>query len=229
MPSQPSKFTGFAPLSQPSAPLRNKILAALRSAIETGALAPGTRLVEKDLCAQLDVSRTVLRESLRELEAAGILEHNSGRSLTVAAISPEEAENVYRIRAVLEALIVQQFIEKASDAELRQLQADAETLKSAYRSGELRAMLTAKRDFYDRICTGAGNAVAFDIINRLVLRTSSLRARSMLRRARQAQSVVEITALVEAITRRDVAEARAAAMTHVANSAKSSLGITVIL
>ncbi len=229
MRSHPSNVVRFTPLSQQAAPLRNKILAALRSAIETGALAPGTRLVEKDLCEQLEVSRTVLRESLRELEAEGILEHNSGRSLTVAAISREEAENVYRIRAVLEALIVQQFIEKASESELRQLQADAETLKAAYRSGELQAMLKAKRDFYDRICAGAENTVAFDIINRLVLRTSSLRAWSMMKSERQAQSVIEITTLVEAITRRDVAAARAAAMTHVGNSARSSLGITVFL
>lgn len=186
----------LAPLEQQSAPLRNRIIAALRSAIETGLLAPGTRLVEKDLCEQLDVSRTSLREALRELQADGNLEYTSNRSLTVSMISREDAENAYRIRSVLEALVVEQFIEKAGDADLKRLARESEALKSAYRSGVLERMMVTKRAFYDRICSGAENRIAFDIINRLVLRTSSLRSRSLARRERQQESIKEIDALV---------------------------------
>ncbi len=221
--------TRLAPLHQPAAPLRNKIIASIRNAIELGILTPGTRLVEKDLCEQLDVSRTSLREALRELEADGILEHISNRSLTVATISREDAENVYRIRSVLEALVVEQFIEKATEADLRLLVIESETLQQAYRAGELERMLSAKRAFYDRICTGADNAIAFDIISRLVLRTSSLRSHSLRRAERQAQSIEEIETLVKAILRRDVVQARRAAITHVSNSARSSLGESIVL
>src|SRR3954468_21302675 len=101
----------LSPVRHQSAPLRTKIIAALRSAIETGHLAPGARLIEKDLCEQLNVSRTSLREALRELHAEGILEYTSNRSLAVTGISREDAENVYRIRAVVESLITEQFIE----------------------------------------------------------------------------------------------------------------------
>ena len=213
----------LAPLRQPSAPLRNKIIAALRTAIETGVLEPGARLVEKELCEQLGVSRTSLREALRELHAEGILEQTSNRSLTVSAISPEEAANAYRIRSVLEALVVEQFIEKADEDTVRLLVRDAETLNAAYRSGVLDRILTTRRDFYDRICTGADNTLALDIINRLVLRTSSFRARSLMRKERQLESIREIDALVQAIQRRDAAAARIAAAEHVAHSARSSL------
>src|SRR5215475_7355490 len=94
----------LAPVRHQSAPLRTKIIAALRSAIETGVLAPGTRLIEKDLCDQLNVSRTSLREALRELQAEGILEQGSARGLTIGSLSKADAENAYRIRGVLEAL-----------------------------------------------------------------------------------------------------------------------------
>ncbi|MDB5410906.1 MAG: GntR family transcriptional regulator [Rhodospirillales bacterium] len=216
--------TRLAPLQQQSAPLRNRIIASLRSAIETGLLAPGTRLIEKDLCEQLDVSRTSLREALRELQADGNLEYTSNRSLTVRVISREDAENAYRIRSVLEALVVEQFIEKASDTEVSLLVRESEALKSAYRSGVLERMMVTKRAFYDRICSGAENGIAFDIINRLVLRTSSLRSRSLVRKERQQQSIKEIDALVQAIRRRDVAAARQAALDHVSHAAQSALG-----
>lgn len=214
----------LAPLRQEAAPLRNQIIAALRKAIELGVLAPGTRLIEKDLCEQLDVSRTSLREALRELQAVGILEYTPSRSLAVSAISREDAENVYRIRAALEALVVEQFIEKAGEAQIRALARDSEVLKGAYRSGDLERIVVAKRDFYDRICSGAENPIAFDLINRLVLRTSSLRARSLVQKSRQQQSIREIEALVRAIERRDVEMARQIAADHVHHSERSALG-----
>src|ERR1700761_3577280 len=107
----------LAPLQHQAAPLRNKIISALRRAIETGLLQPGARLVERDLCEQLNVSRTSLREALRELQAEGVLTHIDNRGLVVGTLTREEAQNAYSIRAVLEALIVAQFIEHADEDE----------------------------------------------------------------------------------------------------------------
>lgn len=218
--------TKLSPVQHQPAPLRMKIIAALRSAIETGVLAPGTRLIEKDLCDQLHVSRTSLREALRELQAEGIFEPMSARGLTISTISREDAENAYRIRSVLEALIVEQFIERADEAQVRDLARHREVLKRAYQSGVLETIIETKRAFYDRICTGADNAIAFDIINRLVLRTSSLRRHSLSRKERQMQSIKEIDRLVDAIEKRDVEAARQAALDHVKNSARSALDAT---
>ena len=215
-------FAGLAPLEHRPAPLRGKIIAALRSAIETGVLKPGARLVERDLCAQLNVSRTSLREALRELEAEGVLIQTGARGLSVGVMSRAEAENAYRIRAVLECLVARQFVERASDADLDRLLQDADLLKAAYRSGAVDRILLAKRQFYDRLCTGAENALAFDIINRLVLRTSALRSRSMARPARQQQSIAEIDAIVDAVHARDANAASGAAAQHVENSMASA-------
>jgi DNA-binding GntR family transcriptional regulator len=213
----------LAPLQQPSTSLRSRIILSLRRAIETGVLEPGARLVERDLCEQLQVSRTSLREALGELQAEGILTYSPTRRLSVSVISQSDAENAYRIRAAMEALVVEQFIEKAGDAELAALIQESKQLKNAYRSGDVEQMLVAKREFYDSICSGAQNPMAFDIINRLVLRTSGLRRRSLMRKQRQQQSIKEIDILIEAIRRRDVKSAREAAMQNVAHSASSAL------
>jgi DNA-binding GntR family transcriptional regulator len=210
-------------LQEPSVSLRSRIIDALRRAIETGVLAPGARLVERELCEQLKVSRTSLREALGELQAEGILTYSATRRLSVSVISPAEAENAYRIRGTLEALVVEQFIEKAGEDELAALIDEGSRLKDAYRSGDVDRMLVAKRAFYDRICSGAQNSIAFDIINRLVLRTSGLRRRSLTRTQRQQQSIKEVDILLGAVARRDVETARKAALQNVANSAKSAL------
>jgi len=211
----------LAPLQHQPAPLRNKIIAALRNAIETGVLQPGARLVERDLCGQLNVSRTSLREALRELQADGVLFQSGARGLAVSKITLEEAANAYRIRAALEGLAVEQFIERASDSDIQQIAKEAEVLKTAYRSGDVDRMFVSRRSFYDRICTVAGNALAFDLISRLVLRTSSLRGRSLSRKQRQQQSPAEIDAIVKAIRRRDAVAAKRAAIAHVESAAAS--------
>jgi DNA-binding GntR family transcriptional regulator len=214
----------LTPLRYEAAPLRNQIIASLRSAIETGVLQPGARLIERDLCEQLNVSRTSLREALRELQALGVLSSVDNRGLVVGMLTPEEAANVYSIRAVLEALVVGQFVELASDEEIDQLSGFGQTLKKAYASGSVERIIKAKRAFYDCICTGAQNGMAFDIINGLTLRTSSLRSRSLARKERQVQSVKEIDAILEAIEARNTEAAKGAAAMHVSNAAKSALG-----
>ncbi|MEZ2126475.1 MULTISPECIES: GntR family transcriptional regulator [unclassified Sinorhizobium] len=216
-------FEPFGPLKQESAPLRNKIMQSLRRAIETGYLEPGTRLVEKDLCQQLNVSRTSLREALRQLQAEGVLTDLNNRGLAVVTVTREDAENIYRIRGVLEPMIVEQFIENAPDAELEGLKAHSERLKAAYQLGTAEEIVAIKRDFYDLICSGARNQIAFDLLKKLTLLTSPLRRRSVVRPERRKQSIAEIEQIVDAIIRRDKVAAHAAAEKHVANSARSAL------
>lgn len=213
----------LTPLRYQAAPLRTQIVATLRSAIESGVLKPGVRLIERDLCEQLNVSRTSLREALRELQALGVLSHTDNRGLIVGTLSAEEAENAYSIRAALEALVAAQFIANADDLAFEQLEMFGDALKKAYASGSVERMLRAKRAFYDCLCGGARNALAFDLINRLTLRTSILRGRSLARPARQRQSIPEIDALLDAVARRDVEAARIAAAAHVDHAAQSAL------
>lgn len=211
------------PIQKETAPLRSRIIESMRRAIEQGILQPGERLVEKDLCEQLGVSRTSLREALRELEAEGIIAHASARGLTVVRISRRDAENIYRIRAEVEALIVGQFLDVATDKELDAVERLCADLIEAYKRGEFVDIVEAKRDFHTYLCRVADNAVALDLLSRLTLRTAQLRSRSVVRKERQEQSIREVTALKEAILRKDAAGAREAARLHVMSAADSAL------
>ena len=215
---------GLTPIVLETAPLRSRIIESMRRAIERGVLKPGERLVEKDLCQQLGVSRTSLREALRELEAEGVIAQTSVRGLTVVKISHRDAENIYKIRADIEALIVEQFIGLASPDDMAQAKTLSERLIDAYENGDFIDIVEAKRAFYGHLCKVAQNDVAFDLSQKLTLRTAQLRSRSVVRQERQIQSIKEINTLIKAIGRKDVVAARKAAHAHVDNAAQSALG-----
>ena len=203
----------LVPIRVEAAPLRSKIIESIRHAIEHGVLKPGDRLIEKDLCERLEVSRTSLREALRELEAEEIVAKVSARGLTVVKVF-HDAANIYRIRAQIEALIFQQFTENATDSQLFTLDAIFAELIAAYNQGTFMAISKAKARWHNYVCEIAQNRIAHNMLSRLTLRTAQLRNQSVVRKERQKQSVLELKTLMDAIKNRDVDTAAEAARRH---------------
>jgi DNA-binding GntR family transcriptional regulator len=88
--------------------LRERIAARLRQAIIAGDLPPGSRLMEPELARRLGVSRTPLREAIRQLEAEGLVTAVPRMGSFVSEVSPQDVEETYAIRAVLEGLAARQ-------------------------------------------------------------------------------------------------------------------------
>jgi len=211
----------LVPLTQESAPLRRKIVLALREAIELGELQPGTRLVEKDICRALGVSRTALREALRELQAEKIITAVP-RGIFVSEISDEEATNIYRVRAALESLVAEQFADVATEMDAHHLEKALGHLEEAYQADDFKRILTAKKNFYDVICAGARNAIVRDILDHLSTRINQLRSTSRSNGKRGQQSLAELKRLARALFDRNPKAARAAALKHIDAAAKTS-------
>jgi DNA-binding transcriptional regulator YhcF (GntR family) len=97
----PGAIWTAAPMSRVAAPLRDQVSNALRQAIVERELRPGQRLVERELTGMLQVSRATIRESLRELEAEGLVTVIPQRGAVVASISMQEAADIYEARAAI--------------------------------------------------------------------------------------------------------------------------------
>ena len=82
--------------------LRHQVENALRQAIMSGRFAPGARLIERELCETLGVSRTSVREALRRLEAEKLVRSVPHKGPVVAIMSKQEAAELYAIRGLLE-------------------------------------------------------------------------------------------------------------------------------
>jgi len=93
----------------------------LRRAILNGELAGGTRLVQAELAAVLEVSTTPVREALRDLATEGLINFDPHRGAVVQELSGEELHEIYEIRLLLEPLALRQAVPKITESLLEQL------------------------------------------------------------------------------------------------------------
>lgn len=205
--------------------LREQIATKLREAIAQGYFRPGRRLIERELCDMLGVSRTSLREALRELEAEGLVTNIPNRGPIVAKISPELAESIYQVRGSLEALAARLFTRRASSEQIEDLIKAAERLEQAYNSPDPADRILAKSEFYKVLFAGAANEVVTMVLSNMHLRISQLRSTSLMQPDRAKASIEEIWELVQAIKSRDEDAAHNISQRHIDNAARSALAI----
>lgn len=208
-----------------AAPLRQQVLEKIRDAIAVGQFAAGSRLVERELCEITGVSRTLIRESLRQLESEGLIQVIPNKGPIVATISARQASEVFQLRAELEGLASQLFAELATPAQMKSLQDAFAQLRQAYASGDSAAMLRAKTWFYDCLVEGSGNETLGNVLRQLHARAMVLRATSLSQPGRNAESEREIADIMKAIRKRDGEAARKASVAHIAKATEAALHV----
>lgn len=216
---EPDSVAPMARVERPSKSLRELVQDAMREAILDLRFKPGDRLVERTLCMQLGVSRTVVREVLRYLEAEGLVE-SSPNGPMVATIKPDEAEQIYEIRALLEGMAAAACAEFASKADLRRLEMNMQGLRQARERSDSRLSLRATSGFYQTVFEASRKTVAWNLVEALYLRINALRAMTITSVDRQTVSVNEMERIYEGIVARDPERAREAAVEHVRQAGK---------
>ncbi|HEX7526180.1 MAG TPA: GntR family transcriptional regulator [Gaiellaceae bacterium] len=208
-----------------AAPLREQVSDLLRKEIIAMRLRPGQRLVERELIERIGVSRTTIREALRELAAEGLVKTIPQKGAIVAVPSWQEAAEVYEVRALLEGAAAREFAERADDAQVAALRKAWLAVKQGADgdSGDGHVgLLAAKGRFYDVLFEGAGNATIRQIIEGLQARVAVLRAESLRAPDRPRQSIHEIGLIVDAMELRDPDAAAQAASFHVRQAAEAA-------
>jgi DNA-binding GntR family transcriptional regulator len=203
--------------------LRRKVEDAVRDAITSGVYAPGERLIERELCEGLGVSRASVREALRRLEAEKLVHTVPHRGPVVASISVEEARQLYALRAVLEGYAAHEFATQAPDAAVVEFARAARHLREAAEDGDTDRVLRAKGILYDIMLSNCRNDLVCEILRGFYSRINLLRATSLMHPDRLPHSLAEIDALVDAFRARDAAGAERLARLHVTNACTVAL------
>ncbi|MDX3971753.1 MAG: GntR family transcriptional regulator [Bradyrhizobium sp.] len=195
----------------------------LRGAIMSGALKPGQRLVERELCGIMGVSRPSVREALRALEADGLVHNVPHRGPVVSTISLEEARQLYAARAVLEGFAGRECA-RFHDAEVaRRIGETLTRLKAAAARQDFVGCLEAKTDFYAALIGGCRNAFIERMLKPLHDRMQVLRITSMSQPKRINKSLREVTAIWRAIQSGDADLAERCCVDHIKAAAMTAL------
>jgi DNA-binding GntR family transcriptional regulator len=205
-----------------AAPVREQVLEQLRDAIVEMRLQPTQRLVERELVEQTGVSRTTIREVLRQLAAEGLVTTIPHQGTVVASPSLERAAELYEVRAMLEGMAARQFVERATEGHMARLRTACDAIEAAASEDAAGpAMLAAKKLFYDALFEGAANRTIQEIVEGLQARVTVLRRASLAQPGRSALTVAEVRAIVEALEARDGERAAAACVHHVNQAART--------
>ncbi|MEW2914625.1 GntR family transcriptional regulator [Leisingera sp. JC11] len=198
--------------------LRDIVQERMREAIISGQFAPGERLVERPLCDQLGVSRTVVRETIRYLEAEGLVEILPGKGPIVAQLTWADARQIYDIRQMLETAAATECARNITPQLAEQLKAALQSLQEAVAAGVPTPMLRATTEFYRIIFDGAGHNVAWEIAQRLNGRISRLRAVTLSTPERQKPGPAHMQDICEAIVSGNAKAAQSAIEQHLSDA-----------
>ena len=195
------------------APLREQVLDEMREAIISGRLAPGARLIERELIAMLGVSRTVVREALRQLQSEGLITEDARKGMIVRALTASEARDLYAIRALLEGLAARLFVEHAGEVDIASLSEALKDTARAYETEHPNEVLRAKNAFYQRLFEGARSETLSSMLGMLHARIWRWRALGLGHAnrspTRSRESVRALRALLAAVKARDANAAEA--------------------
>ncbi len=207
--SLPSELrsSNLLPIRKSAAPLRNQVLEELRQSIISAKLQPGARLVERELIGMLHVSRTVLREALRQLESEGLITIIPNKGPVVRQLTVAESQDLYSIRAVLEGLAARLFTANADEAHILKLESALDATAEAYKDNDPDRVLECKNKFYDVLFQGAHSETLSTMIGTLHGRISRWRALGHHHPQRSAsrwkESIQGLRAMLAAIKKRD--------------------------
>jgi DNA-binding GntR family transcriptional regulator len=191
-----------------------RLAEAIADAIRTGEFPPGRRLEEGWLAERFEVSRTPVREALRNLGASGLIEIKPRRGATVASANPAQLEVLFGAMAEIEAVCARLAAMSMTPLERRRLEALHERMGALAGRDDREAYAAANVTFHLTIYAGAHNEVLGEFARSLRRRLAPFRRAQFRAEGRTARSHVEHGAAVTAILACDAAAAQDAMFRH---------------
>ena len=151
----------------------------IERAILAGEHAPGSKLNEAALALKLGVSRGPVREAFRMLDEAGLVRTEKNRGVFVRDIPPDEAAEIYELRAAMEELVGRQLARHMTDAQRDEADALVQAMDVAVQAQDQHTYHQLNLRFHDRLVEMAGNRKLAAIYRKLVKEIALIRRRQL--------------------------------------------------
>lgn len=194
----------------------------LYNAIVTNKLPPGVAIAEQEISNVLGISRTPVREALKQLEAEGLVRHIPLRGTFVEEITTQDLEEIFALRETLEVLALKTAINDITDEELYEIEI---LLRSLEYDSSNEKFYDSDRRLHDLIVKHGGNRRLAQILNNLNSQMERLRHIAAMKPHRLQQSKQEHLEIVAALKMRDLEEAERLLRQHIRNVKESTIEV----
>ncbi len=204
-------------------PIRDIIFEHLRQEFLSGTVKPGDRLIERDIAAKLNVSRTPVREALRKLESEGFVEYLPRKGMIVRGFNLSEIKEIYDIRKELECLAVRNAIQNMTEQDIQTMQGILRQLEDQDYCDPVENMSARLNNFDECILNLAQMPLVKSFIG--ILRDSLTRYKkiNLSHAPRRKTAIEEHKAILRAMIAKDVALAEKLTVEHIENARKELL------
>ena len=187
----------------------------IEALVLNGDAPPGFKLDEQALAQKFGVSRTPVREALRHLASAGLIELRPNRGAFVRTVTPEQLEEMFVAMAELEATCARLAAMSMTPIERRGLQRLHERMGEMAENGAVEDFVEANETFHNLVYAGAHNSLLQDATVTVRRRVAAYRRSQFRTAGRLPRSHAEHDAVVKAIVSAEPARAHAAMLHHV--------------
>ncbi|MEM6383146.1 MAG: GntR family transcriptional regulator [Pseudomonadota bacterium] len=208
------------PLSRRQA-AANQLLEIMRARIIRGELPPGSRIIERALCEEMNISRTPLREALKLLELDGLVDLTQNRGARVSTFTAEEALNLFEVLAGLEGLAAELAVTRIDEASLETLERLHDQMQRCFDTGDKDGYFDLNSTIHSRIIEASGNPVLAHTQRALMLRAKRGRYMAIVDPDRWEQALGEHDALMNAFRQGDAQTAGRIWRTHLMHTGET--------
>jgi DNA-binding GntR family transcriptional regulator len=195
------------PKRRPVSTIREQVYQILRDEICRGDYPPGTRLQELELAEHLNVSRSPVREVLRQLVSEGLLIEIPNKGVYVREFSLKDIDEIYELRLLLESHCICHSEGHLSADRLEKFLAILDELETSYEKGNLEAYTAADEKLHVQIVRLADNNLINETYERVRSMNQQFRVLSLMSSRRLSESLDEHRMIIHALATGDLKQA----------------------
>ncbi|MEW9121993.1 MAG: GntR family transcriptional regulator [Thermotaleaceae bacterium] len=202
--------------------LTSKIFNILRDDILNDKYEEGEKLVEAKLAEELGVSRTPVREALKQLELDGIVENIPNRGVIVKGISKQDIQDIFAIRTAIEGIAAAWAVERITEEEIKALKETYELMEFYAFKKDLEKVAEFNSRFHETIYRATKSRYLEQVLRDFQYYMKKIRRKSLQVEGRMDEALKEHKEILEAFIARDGKKAQETLSAHV-NNAKTNV------
>lgn len=188
-------------------PIKEQIYNIIKDNILNGTFKPGQRLQELEIAAQFNVSRSPVREVLKELVGEGILEDIPNKGVYVRKLDKKYMQDIYEIRELIEKYSIKKAISKLCPEDIKKLDEIYNSLEESFSMHDINEYARIDTELHNFIVYLSGNNFAYHIVEKGFALLQPFRTISLHDKNRFEESLIEHKNIIEGIKEKNFEKA----------------------